>query len=444
MKPAIGACVLIAAAITLVGYAPASHAAPPAVPSFNDVRASFATSESQLLDRNGVVLATLRADRRIRRLDWIALSDLSPAVAATLVAAEDRRFYEHAGVDWPGFASAAWDSIWRTFDGRGARGASTLTMQLAGLLDPALAISGNARTLGQKWDQAQAALALERAWTKPQIIEAYLNLTSYRGELTGIDAAARGLFGKAPAGLDAREAAILVALQRGPNAPAATVAQRACAVAGIAAPQLACEDVRARVGIDRFYDTLRQLGLDSLTEPADFYGASLALGGADVTLLTLANAYRALANGGHWSATRVIAQGADTPTHRVFGRDAAFIIGDILADRGARATSFGLENALATRVWSARTCGLETRSRSAHARARGRRRQCDIDRGVRSSRQRRPLTAKTGPSSIFANRIVAQSPQEPNAPSSYYHHIMRIANRNALRTPMVRTGRSVE
>ena len=52
------------------------------------------------------------------------------------------------------------------------------------------------------------------------------------------------------------------------------------------------------VGIDRFYDTLRQLGLDSLTEPADFYGASLALGGADVTLLTLANAYRALANGG--------------------------------------------------------------------------------------------------------------------------------------------------
>ena len=94
------------------------------------------------------------------------------------------------------------------------------------------------------------------------------------------------------------------------------------------------------VGIDRFYDTLRQLGLDSLSEPADFYGASLALGGADVTLITLANAYRTLANGGHWSATRVVAQATDSPQRRVFGRDSAFIIGDILSDRSARATSF--------------------------------------------------------------------------------------------------------
>ncbi len=499
------------------------HAA--AVPSFNGVRASFSTSEGQLLDRNGTVLATQRADRRIRRLDWVALADISPAVATTLVAAEDKRFFDHAGVDWPGFASAAWDSVWRTFDGRGPRGASTLTMQLAALLDPALALSGNARTLGQKWDQAQAALLLERTWTKAQIIEAYLNLTSYRGELTGVDAAARGLFGKAPAGLDTREAVILVALQRGPNAPAATVAQRACAVASIAAPQLACEDVRATtmvaltgayrlaqgenlaphlaarllktpgarvtttidadlqryavdvlrdhlaeladravgdgaivvldnasgdvlawvgssgelssaaqvdgvvaprqagstlkpflyaeaidsrmltaasllddspvaiatergayvpqnydrsfrgtvsvrtalasslnvpavrtvelIGIDRFYDTLRQLGLDSLVEPADFYGASLALGGGDVTLLTLTNAYRALANGGEWNATRVTTAGTVAAAHRVFGRDSAFIVGDILSDRAARATSFGLENALATRVWSA-------------------------------------------------------------------------------------------
>src|SRR5439155_21508605 len=82
-------------------------------------------------------------------------------------------------------------------------------------------------------------------------------------------------------------------------------------------------------------------------------GASLALGGADVTLLTLANAYRTLANGGDWSATRVVAQGTGAPAHRVFGRDTAFVIGDILSDRSARATSFGLENALATRIWSA-------------------------------------------------------------------------------------------
>jgi penicillin-binding protein 1C len=118
-------------------------------------------------------------------------------------------------------------------------------MQLAGMLDPALALSGNSRTFTQKWDQAQAALALERTWTKPQILEAYLNLASYRGELKGLDAAAQGLFGKAPAGLDAREAAILVALLRGPNAPAALVAQRACSVTALSAPEVPCEEVRA-------------------------------------------------------------------------------------------------------------------------------------------------------------------------------------------------------
>src|SRR5947207_5567794 len=111
---------LLALTIPLAGYAPGSHSAA-AIPAFNEVRASFATSESQLLDRNGVVLATQRADRSIRRLDWIALSDISAVVATTLVAAEDKRFYEHAGVDWSGFASAAWDSLWRTFDGRGPR-----------------------------------------------------------------------------------------------------------------------------------------------------------------------------------------------------------------------------------------------------------------------------------------------------------------------------------
>ncbi len=59
------------------------------------------------------------------------------------------------------------------------------------------------------------ALALEREWTKGEILEAYLNLAPFRGELAGLDAAARGLFGKAPAGLDARESALLVALLRG-------------------------------------------------------------------------------------------------------------------------------------------------------------------------------------------------------------------------------------
>ena len=180
----------------------------------------------------------------MRRLDWVPLTAISPALSQALIAAEDKRFYEHHGVDWQGLAGAAWDSISRSLDGRRVRGGSTLTMQLAGLLDPALAFQGNRRSLRQKWDQAQAALALERSWTKAEILEAYLNLAPYRGELSGLDAAARGLFGKTPSGLDARESALLVALLRGTNAPVVTVAQRGCAVAAQAFVDVPCADIR--------------------------------------------------------------------------------------------------------------------------------------------------------------------------------------------------------
>jgi penicillin-binding protein 1C len=519
---------LVATAMLLAAF---DVAAATPLPSFGVVRSAYGTSEALLLDRYGVPLSEVRIDPRVRQLDWIPLADVSPAVAATLVAAEDKRFFEHGGVDWSGLAGAVWDSVWRTLDGRGARGGSTLTMQLAGMLDPALSLSGSSRTLTQKWNQAQAALALERTWTKPQILEAYLNLASYRGELKGLDAAAHGLFGKTPAGLDAREAAILVALLRGPNASAALVAQRACTVIALSAPEVACEEVRAMttvalagayrmrarwnlaphlaarllkspgerrsttidaevqryaidtlrqhlaelaergvgdgaivvldnatgevlayvgssgelssaarvdgviaprqagstlkpflyalaldsrlltaaslvddspvaiatergmyvpqnydrqfrgmvsvrtalgsslnvpavrtlglVGVDRFHGSLRQLGFDTLTEPDEYYGASLALGGADVNLLALANAYRALANGGVYGPPRFVPAVAagKAESRRVFGAQASFVVTDVLADRGARAASFGLENPLATRVWSAAKTG---------------------------------------------------------------------------------------
>jgi penicillin-binding protein 1C len=491
-------------------------------PSFADVKASHISSEAVLLDRDGAPLSELRIDRHVRRLDWVGLQDVSPAFVSTLIAGEDKRFYEHSGVDWTGLASAAWDSVWRTLDGRRLRGASTLTMQLAGFLDPALVPDGGVRTFGQKWDQALAARELERSWTKAQILEAYLNLASYRGELIGLHAAARGLFGKSAASLDAREAAILVALLRNPNAPPALVAQRACALASAAA----CEEVRATtmvtlavpyrlplrwndaphvaarllkrpgervqstldgnlqrfaattlrdhladladrgvgdgalvvldnangdvlayvgssgplssaphvdgvtalrqpgstlkpflyalaldakyltaasllddspvaiatsrgmyvpqnydrdfhglvsvrtalasslnvpavrtlelVGVDRFHDALRRLGLDTLDRDAEFYGAALALGDADVTLLALTNAYRALANGGVVGSARLVPS-SDVPgdRRRIFGAPASYIVADMLSDPGARALSFGLENPLATRVWSA-------------------------------------------------------------------------------------------
>jgi penicillin-binding protein 1C len=111
------------------------------------------------------------------------------------------------------------------------------------------------------------------------------------------------------------------------------------------------------VGVARVHDDLLALGLSTLTQQPDYYGAALALGGADVTLLALTNAYRALANGGVWSGTRMRADAQAAAPRRVFGEGAAYVVADILSDRGARAATFGIDNPLATRVWSAAKTG---------------------------------------------------------------------------------------
>ncbi len=91
------------------------------------------------LDRHGVPLAEIRVEceRAAARLGDVERR--LARIERRAVAAEDKRFYEHDGVDWPGMAVAAWDSLWRSADGRRPRGGSTLTMQLAGLLDPSAA-----------------------------------------------------------------------------------------------------------------------------------------------------------------------------------------------------------------------------------------------------------------------------------------------------------------
>ena len=109
----------------------------------------------------------------------------------------------------------------------GRRGGSTLTMQLAAYLHPELEKSGR-RSVVAKWRQLRQALAIERAWSKDEILEAWLNLTPFRGEVEGVDAAARTLFGKHAQGLDRVESALLAALVRAPNSGASRVARRAC------------------------------------------------------------------------------------------------------------------------------------------------------------------------------------------------------------------------
>lgn len=107
------------------------------------------------------------------------------------------------------------------------------------------------------------------------------------------------------------------------------------------------------VGIAPFVERLKELGFVSLTRDAEFYGYSLALGSADVTLYELVNAYRVFANYGKWSETKLISGKKDNKTKKIMDKKAAFIISHILSDREARSTTFGLENPLATRFWTA-------------------------------------------------------------------------------------------
>lgn len=197
-----------------------------AVATFDEVKRDFKPSDTVVLDRNGEVLQRLRTDSAVRRGQWVALPDVSPALRTALVLSEDKRFYEHSGVDWRAVSSAAWGNLWNTK----TRGASTISMQLAGLMDEDWRAGAGGRSLTQKVGQTVSARILEARWRKDQILEAYLNLVPFRGEMVGIDALSRTLFGKAAHGLDEREAAIAAALVRAPNAKAVQVSQRACGV----------------------------------------------------------------------------------------------------------------------------------------------------------------------------------------------------------------------
>ncbi len=221
-----GLCVLIGAAVLLAALFAALPPGASTAPAFEAVRAAYSRSESVLLDRHEEIVQEQRTNSSARRLEWVPLSSISPALVSAMLYAEDRRFYQHHGVDWTSLAGALASSL-----GSGPRGASTLTMQLASQLDKELQPAAQRRTFLQKWRQIQSARALERRWSKPQILEAYLNLVTFRGELQGLAAAANGLFGKQPHGLTSLESVILAALVRSPNAGADQVARRATTLA---------------------------------------------------------------------------------------------------------------------------------------------------------------------------------------------------------------------
>ena len=208
---------------------------PPLLPSYANTVAGWKPSESWLYDRNGTLLDSLRVDFHARRLAWVKSDAIAPVVGQTIIAAEDKRFLDHDGIDWLAIGSA----IRARFDGSVSRGASTISMQVAGFLAPELSQPGT-RSWLDKLKQMRAAATLEDNWTKAQILEAYLNLAGFRGEAQGIAAASMSLFGKAPSALTREEAVMIAALLPSPSASADQIGKRACRIAA----DIPCETLR--------------------------------------------------------------------------------------------------------------------------------------------------------------------------------------------------------
>lgn len=164
---------------------------------------------AEVVDRDGQLLRAFAApdgrwrfQAKLRRID--------PHFVDMLIAYEDRRFREHSGVDPLAIARAAGQFV---ANRRIVSGGSTITMQLARLIEPR-----ESRSLWAKARQAFRAWQIERRLSKDEILERYLTLAPYGGNIEGVRAAALAWFGKEPERLTVAEAALLVALPQSPEA----------------------------------------------------------------------------------------------------------------------------------------------------------------------------------------------------------------------------------
>ncbi len=192
--------------------------------SFSEVKKNFKKSDVKILDRSGKLLNELRVNSNFRTTNWLSIEEISSNIIKALVIAEDKNFYDHSGVDYFALLKGFFSYI--SFVKK--RGASTISMQLVSFLNKELASKKSGRSFKQKWNQIFEALELEKNWTKDEILEAYLNLAPFKGELIGIDSASRAVFKKEAHGLTEIESSILVSFFKSPSGNEIRIKKRAC------------------------------------------------------------------------------------------------------------------------------------------------------------------------------------------------------------------------
>ena len=156
---------------------------------------------------------TVLAERGLRR-GYVRLDRLPPYLPQAVIATEDRRFYNHLGVDPVGLVRAGMRNL---IAGSVVQGGSTITQQLA----KNLFLSPD-RTMARKLEEAMYAIWLERRFTKDEILELYLNRVYFGGGTYGVEAAARRYFGRSARSVTLTQAALLAGLLKAPSRYAPT------------------------------------------------------------------------------------------------------------------------------------------------------------------------------------------------------------------------------
>jgi penicillin-binding protein 1A len=177
-------------------------------------------SASIIYDRNQQPIGRIFIQNR----DRVAADDLSPWLFKAIVAAEDNRFYQHSGIDYFGVARAA---VKNYQAGRTRQGASTLTQQLARNSFP-VELPSNDRGYNRKLLEMFVAQEIEKRFSKPKILELYLNRVFFGDGFYGAEAASRGYFGKRAKELNLSESATLAGLLKSPNKLSPWRNRRAC------------------------------------------------------------------------------------------------------------------------------------------------------------------------------------------------------------------------
>ncbi|MGV3494720.1 MAG: penicillin-binding protein 1A [Ramlibacter sp.] len=176
----------------------------PFTPSIGDIRKSKQESPSVVLSADGKELAVFRRANR----DWVKLQEISPKAVEALLATEDRRFYDHIGIDFIRTGKAMLNTLQGDVEG-----GSTITQQLARNLYPEEV--GREQTITRKVKEAITALKIEAIYSKDEILETYLNSVSFLYNARGIEMAARTYFDKPAKDLNELEAATLIGMLKG-------------------------------------------------------------------------------------------------------------------------------------------------------------------------------------------------------------------------------------